>query len=122
MAEFELRNRAFQFSVTVLKFFGTIKLNTEFQLLKIQLYRSITSIGANITEGSSGSSKKQLSQYLSIALRSANESFYWLKLIDAVFPEIEKNKLAEIISECEAIVRILGKSVSTLKSKSPIVN
>ena len=118
MAEFELTKRAFQFSVTVLKFFGAFQLNSEFRFLKIQLYRSVTLIRANITEGSAGSSRKQLAQYYSIALRSARESCYWLKLINSVFSELEKSKMDSIIAECEAIIRILGKSINSLKTST----
>ena len=118
MAEFELKNRAFRFSVSILKFFGSISLNSELRFLKIQLYRSATSIGANIIEGSAGSSKKQLAQYYSIALRSANETIYWLKLIYEVYIDIDRKQMSELINECESIVRILGKLVSTLRSNS----
>jgi len=120
MAEFGLRERTFQFSVKILTFLGASNLNAELRFLKIQLYRSSTSIGANVAEGSNGTSRKQLAQYFSIALRSANESIYWLKLIKEVIQGIDLVKLEELIQECVSITRILGKSISTLKTKTNV--
>jgi len=118
MAEFELKNRAFRFSVSILKFFSSVSINSELRFLKIQLYRSATSIGANVIEGSGGSSKKQLAQYYGIALRSANETVYWLKLINEIYTEIDRIQISEFLKECESIVRILGKSIATLRSNT----
>jgi len=46
-----------------------------------QLIRSATSIGANIIEGKSASSKKDFIRYYEIAFKSANETKYWLGLL-----------------------------------------
>ena len=46
-----------------------------------QLVRSATSIGANIIEGKSASSKRDFIRYHEIALKSANETKYWLGLM-----------------------------------------
>jgi four helix bundle protein len=116
MAEFRLKERAFQFSVSVIKHFLSISLNSEFLFLKKQLYRSVTSIGANIIEGSGGASKKELARYLQIALRSSTESTYWLKLIKEIFDNPKNEKLDELIAESESITKILGKSLVSIKT------
>jgi four helix bundle protein len=118
MAEFLLKERTFQFSANLLKYFRSVSADKEFSILKIQLFRSASSIGANISEGVSGSSEKEFSRYLKIALRSCNESNYWLRLILEVYSkEIDKVALAEFISETEQIARILNKSIQTLSAK-----
>jgi four helix bundle protein len=76
--------------------------------------RSATSIGANVIEGKSGNSRKNLISYFSIALRSANETKYWLCLIRDTL-EIDKMETNQLISEADEISKILGKSILTLK-------
>ena len=56
-----------------------------------QLYRSGTSIGANIAESNNAQSKADYINKLSIALKEADETEYWLTLLF----------LSEIISEAE---------------------
>ena len=53
---------------------------TEFVLSK-QLLRSGTSIGANVSEAQRGQSKADFTAKMCIALKEANESDYWLKLL-----------------------------------------
>lgn len=118
MAEFVLRERAFQFSVSVLKFFSAFDFSYDFRFVKTQLFRSCTSIGVNIIEGSAGSSKKTLIQFYRIALRSAHETTYWLRLIKEVFPQLDQASIQLQILESEAISKILGKSIITLQNKS----
>ena len=76
--------------------------------------RSATSIGANVIEGKSGNSRKILISYFSIALRSANETKYWLCLIRDTI-EVDKMETNQLINEADEISKILGKSILTLK-------
>jgi len=118
MAEFELKKRAFQFTTSVIKTFAKVDMGYELKFLKSQLYRSVSSIGANLVEGGAGSSRKMLIQYYRIALRSSRETGYWLQLISEIFPEIDKQTLDSHLSECESISRILGKTIVTLNNQS----
>ena len=83
--KFELEERCFQFSLLVVKQADKLKENkVPFSLID-QLIRSSTSIGANITEGQSSGSTKELLRYYRIALKSANETKYWLRLLNEGF-------------------------------------
>jgi four helix bundle protein len=79
--------------------------------------RSATSIGANVIEGKSGNSRKNLISYFSIALRSANETKYWLCLIRDTL-EVDKMETNQLISEADEISKISGKSILTLKQNT----
>ena len=46
-----------------------------------QLIRSATSIGANLTESKASSSRREFKKFYEIALKSANETKYWLGLL-----------------------------------------
>ena len=47
-----------------------------------QLFRAISSIGANIAEGHDSREGKEFCRYLSIAVRSAIESDHWLSTLE----------------------------------------
>ncbi len=113
-----LKERSFRFSVKLLKYFRTLSADREFDILKRQLIRSGASIGANITEGLSGTSRKELNRYLRISLRSCNETTYWLQLIMEVYTSnVDLETLEGLISESSQISKMLNKSISTLASR-----
>lgn len=81
-----------------------------------QLVRSTTSVGANVVEAKSSSSRKDYLHYFEIALKSANETKYWLILIKESSPEITQ-EVEDLLKETEEISRVIGASVLTLKGK-----
>ena len=79
-----------------------------------QLFRSGTSIGANIHEGIQGQSKADFVSKLNIALKEASETSYWLVVLHKANILEEKlfNSLKEDIDE---IIRLLIASIKTTK-------
>ncbi len=75
-----------------------------------QLTRAATSIGANVIEGKSGSSKKDWVRYLNIALKSSNETKYWLCLIRDT-QDIDKVKINELIVEANELSKIIASII-----------
>lgn len=85
-------------------------------MISDQLLRSATSIGANTVEAKSSSSRKDFIRFYEIALKSANETKYWLCLLrDAT--EADKVEVSKLLSEAEELSNMLGASVLTLKDK-----
>jgi len=81
-----------------------------------QLLRAATSIGANIVEAKASSSKRDFIKFYEIALKSANETKYWLGLLrDAA--QTDKDKTNQLLMEVEEISKMLGSSLLTLKNK-----
>ena len=78
---YNIRHRCYYFSKEIVMFVKDCANNKVFSSLFDQLIRSATSIGANIVEGKSGSSRKDWKNFYVIALKSANETKYWLCLI-----------------------------------------
>ena len=104
---YNIRHRCFYFSKEVLLFVKKSRYERIYSSLFEQLIRSATSIGANIVEGRAGSSKKDWKKFYVIALKSANETKYWLCLIrDTV--DIDKIKIAELLNEAEEISNIIA--------------
>ena len=77
----EVKYRSYYFSIDIMKFSSTLPNEKIYWITVDQLLRSATSIGANIIEGRAASSKKDFVKYYEIALKSANESKYWLCLL-----------------------------------------
>lgn len=67
-------------------------------------------------EAKSGNSKKNLISYFSIALRSANETKYWLCLARDTM-DVDKTEINLLLREADEISKIIGKSILTLKTR-----
>jgi len=79
--------------------------------------RSATSIGANIVEAKSASSKKDFMKFYNIALKSANETKYWLCFLrDAV--ESDKKQIGRLLNEVVELSNMLAASLLTMKRKT----
>lgn len=112
----DLKIRCYYFSIKIIKFLHSLPEKRVYWVIADQLMRSATSIGANIVEAKSSSSRKDFIKFYEIALKSANESKYWLGLLrDAT--EADKNQVQTLLQETEEISRMLGASVLTLKNK-----
>ena len=113
----ELKNRAYKFSVNIILFVEEAMQNRKiYYSMTDQLLRSATSIGANIVEAKSSSSKKEFVRYFEIALKSANETKYWLCLFrDAL--KCDKTKTDDLIREADEISKMLASSILTMKGK-----
>jgi four helix bundle protein len=112
----ELRERCYSFSVNIIKYLQTLPEKRINYILSNQLLRSATSIGANIIEAKSSSSRKDFIKFYEIALKSANETEYWLGLLrDSL--NIDGSEIKYLIKETEEISRMLAASLLTMKNK-----
>lgn len=75
-----------------------------------QLLRSGTSIGANVKEGINGFSKADFRYKMSIALKEANETEYWLELL-IKSKIIAENESDLVLENCRELCRILNSIV-----------
>ncbi|WP_432422775.1 four helix bundle protein [Terrimonas ginsenosidimutans] len=73
--------------------------------------RSATSIGANVIEGKAGTSRKDWRNFFSIALKSANETIYWLCLIRDTIDLIDKEVIESLIKEADEISKIIARII-----------
>lgn len=112
----EVKYRAFYLSISIIKFMDSLTFKQSIKIISDQLIRSITSIGANIVEAKSSSSKKEFLNYFQISLKSANETKYWLALLNRLLPDKSK-KISVFIKEVDEISKIIGSSVLTMKGK-----
>ena len=83
-------------------------------VLSKQIYRSGTSIGANIHEGIFAQSKPDFISKLGIALKEAGETSYWLKLLYRT-DYIDERLFFSLHSDCEELIKILTATIKSSK-------
>ncbi|MFA5157620.1 MAG: four helix bundle protein [Patescibacteria group bacterium] len=115
----EFTKRLTTFSLSMIKFCETIRSDRSLWSIADQLIRSATSIGANVVEAKSSSSKREYINYFQIALKSANETKYWLYLI-AESSEKFKTQSDIHLKEADEISKILAAGIITMKGKREI--
>ncbi len=105
----DIRLRTFEFSVKVVELYKFLQYDRKEYVLGKQLLRSGTSIGANVEEATAAQSKKDFISKMSIALKEARETNYWLRLLKRT-GFIKKDNL---INESSEIMNILGAIIRT---------
>ncbi|KUY31589.1 four helix bundle protein [Elizabethkingia ursingii] len=106
MKQNDLLKRTFHFGVDCLKFTRSLPKYPEFNVIRIQLCKSGTSIGANYEEAQAGSSRADFKNKVRISLREARESNYWLRILKEL--EISSPELDRLLQESKEIKNILG--------------
>ena len=112
----EIVRLSFQFAVRIVRLSDYLKeKKREFTLSK-QLLRAGTSIGANVTEAQDAQSKKDFVSKISIALKEAKETRYWISLLQAT-DYLPKNhhKITSLNSELDSIIRLLSSILISSK-------
>ena len=113
----DLKTRCYQFSLRVIAFIETLPNKRAAWIIADQLLRAAMSIGANLIEGSAASSRLEFKKFHEIALKSANETKYWLCLLkDSGLGS--KEKVEELLREATEIANMLAAGVLKLKGKS----
>ena len=79
-----------------------------------QIVRSGTSVGANVSEGQYAQSKADFLTKMTIALKEANETRFWLKRLYA-FGSLSEQEYISIIKDSEELISILTIITKTTK-------
>lgn len=112
----ELKVRLCGWSVRLIKYLRSLSRNTKELFLSSimdQLVRSGTSVAANYIEAIGSPSFQDFRKFISYSLKSANESVYWLTLIQNTDID-HSDEVVWLLKESREIASILGKSVSTM--------
>ena len=110
-----IENKSFDFAVRIVNLHKHLSAEKKEFVLSKQLLRSGTSIGANVSEAVRGQSKADFLAKMCIALKEANESHYWIRLLyktdfltDQEFNSIE-NDVVELIKILSSICKTSTK-------------
>lgn len=107
-----IENKSFQFAIRIVRLYKFLCEEKKEYILSKQLLRAGTSIGANVTESQQAQSKPDFVSKISIALKEASETRYWIKLLGAT-EYLSENQTKSILDDCVEIEKIL---VTILKS------
>lgn len=110
----DIRVRTKKFAVRIIKLTQELKkYNVDYPLTR-QILRSGTSVGANVREAKASSTKKELIRFYEIALRSANETDYWMDVIEEGY-ELNNGLMKNDKNELIEISKVLGSIIINLK-------
>ncbi len=116
MKENIVREKSFEFALQVIEIYEHLSGQREY-IISRQILRSGTSIGANIREAEHAVSKPDFINKMSIALKEANETEYWLELLERTkysYRQIEicKQKVRELL---RLLISIINSTKSNIK-------
>lgn len=112
-----IEEKSFQFAVRIVKLCKYIESTERERTLSQQLLRSGTSIGANIAEAQQAQSRADFASKISIALKEASETHYWLRLLFASGYLSEK-EFNSIDADCQELLKILISITKSTKQQS----
>ncbi len=109
-------DKTFDFSVRIIRLYRYLcNEHKEYGLSK-QLLRAGTRIGANVNEATQGQSRKDFLSKMSIALKEAVETKYWIRLMEKTEYLTEK-QASGTLQDNEEIIKILHAIVKTTKNE-----
>ena len=111
-----LEDKCMNFSIRII---GLCKfLNEEKHEYRIadQMFRSGTSIGANVAEAQYAISKSDFIAKLYISLKEANETLYWLRLLQRT-QFINNRQFESVNNDCEELKRMLVSITKKMTDK-----
>ncbi len=112
----EFKRRVYRFALEIIKFLDVLPKEKTCDVIGNQLLRSATSIGANVIESIAASSRKDFTNFFNYALKSANESKFWLGLLRDS-GKADRKKVNVLLKETTEIANIIASSILTLKGK-----
>jgi four helix bundle protein len=106
--------KTFQFSTQIMVYVESLMDKKKFPMAN-QLFRSGTSIGANVREAQNAESKTDFIHKMKIAAKEADETEYWLLLCknNSNYPVPD-----ELLKQIDSIHKILSKIISSSKTKT----
>ncbi|MCC8112859.1 MAG: four helix bundle protein [Bacteroidales bacterium] len=111
-----LKDKSTQFGILIVKMVNYIQTNKREYVMTKQILRSGTSIGANIFEAQFAQSRPDFINKLSIGLKEASETIYWLLLLYST-QYIEQIVYERMDKDCKDILSLLVASINTSKKK-----
>ena len=109
-----VQEKSFQFAVRVVKMCKSLREEQKEYIMTKQLLRSGTSIGANIAEAQQAQSKSDFVHKMSIALKEAAETNYWIRLLHAT-DYLNDKAMESMILDCSELEKMLTVIIKSAK-------
>ena len=111
-----MTEKSFSFALRIVKLYQHLSGKKKEFVLSKQVLRSGTSIGANVEESRGAQSTPDFQAKISVAYKEARETSYWLRLLYAS-KYLTERQFTSLHTDCEELIRILGSTQLTLKTK-----
>jgi len=112
-----LKQKSYDFALRIIKLYKYLCDEKKEYILSKQVMRSGTAIGALVSEAEFAQSKADFINKLSIALKEANETDYWLNLLkDSSY--LSTQMFDSIEPDIKELIKLLVSSVKTAKQKN----
>jgi four helix bundle protein len=112
-----LNCKSYKFAIRIVNLSRYLQLEKKEFILSKQILRSGTSIGALVRESEFGQSNLDFINKLSIALKEANETDYWLSLMKDT-DLLESNAYESLEKDCDELIALLVASIKTAKKNN----
>lgn len=111
-----IQQKADAFAIRIVKLCKFLRRKNE-HIMSNQILRSGTSIGANVAEAQYAASKADFINKYQIALKEANETEYWLRLLSNTGYLSDDEPSRSLVADCKELLRLLIASTRTAKRK-----
>src|SRR5215510_6043897 len=115
MDRLELEKRTKQFALRIIKFAATLPVGRIGDVLKYQLVKAGTSVGANYREANRAESRNDFIHKIGIVEKEASECQYWLEICDEASYG-EPTRRGWLLKECGELLAIFTSSGKTAKA------
>ena len=115
MGENVIQEKSYDLALHIIKLVRQLPRHSEGYVISNQLLKCGTSVGANVEEAIAAFSKDDFRYKMSIALKEARETHYWLRLLKDSEMVAEKN-LTGLLSLTTEVMKILGAIVKSSQS------
>ena len=110
-----LRTKSLAFAIRTVRLCKVLSGRGDERILLKQLLRSGTAVGAMVRESEQAQSRADFVNKLSIALKEANETDYWLELLRDT-SSLTGKEYESISADCRELLRLLVSSIKTAKN------
>lgn len=114
MSDSVIYNLSKQFALSIIKLYKFLVDEKHEYVMSRQIYKSGTSIGANIAESKFGQSRADFINKISIALKEANETQYWLELLYESTTITEK-EYESLLKDLKVIIGTMVNIINKVK-------
>ena len=119
MSQGPLLQKSKQFAVRIIRFYNFLQKEKNEHVMSKQILRSGTSIGANARESNNAQSSADFINKLSIALKEADETAYWLEILHEG-DIIDQQQFDSMHSDLKELIALLTASIKTCKQNKEI--
>lgn len=109
-----ITEKSFAFAIRIVKLYKYLTNKKREFVISKQILRSGTSVGANIREAVAGQTKPMFAAKLNIALSEANETDYWIDLLNAT-EYLSDNEIRSLKEECVELIKLLTSIIKTAR-------